>query len=65
MTTARTVTAERLRERARRWLDDELDRARLAHRARWAEHEAWVRQYLMHELRERIAKFGRMPNGSR
>lgn len=55
--TARTVTAERLRERARRWLDDELDRARLAHRGRWTEHEAWVRLYLMHELRERLARY--------
>lgn len=63
--TARTVTADRLRERARRWLDDELNRARLAHRARWAEHEAWVREYLAHELRERIANFGKVSRGSR
>lgn len=61
--TARTVTAERLRQRARRWLDDEVSRARLGHGSRWAEHEAWVRQYLMHELRERLARYARGPRG--
>lgn len=58
MTTV-TVTAQRLRERARRWLDDEIARARQAHRSRWAEHEAWVRDYLTHELRERLAVYAR------
>jgi len=55
--TARTVTADRLRQRARQWFDAELGRCRRAHGRRWPELEAWVTDYLAAELRERLARW--------
>ena len=64
-TAAPTVAAAALRERAQRWLEGELDRAERGNGRRWPEHEPWVREYLAHELRERIAKFQKVSHGSR
>ena len=57
------VTAERLRQRAQKWLDDEITRCKEAHGARWPGHEGWVMDYLKHELRERLARFRRVLHG--
>ena len=62
---AMSVNAAALRDRAHRWLEGELDRAERGHGRRWPEHEPWVRDYLAHELRERIAKFQKVSHGPR
>lgn len=65
MTAGPTLPAAALRDRAQRWLEAELERAERGQGTRWPAHEVWVREYLAHELRERIAQFRKVSHGSR
>jgi hypothetical protein len=42
----------------REWFESELARCAKAHGAAWPHHEAWVRQYLLAELRQGRIRFG-------
>lgn len=54
----KTITADKLKAKAAQWYADELERARRAHGTRWPEHEQWVREYLLQEMRERLQRYG-------
>lgn len=58
------LSAERLRERAQRWLAAEIERSQRAHGARWPEHRAWIMDYLRCELRARLARFQKVREGA-
>lgn len=57
------IDAARLKRRAAKWLADETERAQRAHGARWVEHQAWVMDYLLAELRQRVRRFVKVRNG--
>lgn len=53
----RTATAERVQQRARAWLQAEIERSRKALGPSWSLHQAWVMSYLRAELAERLARW--------
>lgn len=55
-----SVTPEqrRLLDEARAWFSAEQQAIARAHGARWPEHRDWMRDYLLAEVRERLAAQG-------
>lgn len=51
------ATGAQIQQRARQWLQSEIERCRKALGPSWSLHQAWVLDYLHAELRERIARW--------
>ncbi len=57
-TDAQRLTPAEIRQRGRQWFDRQIEVIALAHGPSWPEHRAWVEQYLLAELRERLLQLG-------
>lgn len=55
--TAPKATGQQVRERASRWLQQEIERSRHALGPTWPMHAAWVMDYLRAELAERLRRW--------
>lgn len=62
MKTARaSLTQAEIRASAQAWYDRQLTLLAKCHGADWPKHEAWVKDYLKAELRQRLLELGWRP----